>query len=499
MQQIYFHCRYSVFLYTDQIFFLPTQETGKESRQSINSTFKEAFLLSINVYSEITPEILDLAKQCYDVSQIEQELYTKYEVKRGLRDLNGKGVLAGLTDISEVRSSVEVDGKSVPCEGKLFYRGYDIEELVQGFLNDQRYGFEEITYLLLTGNLPTCEQLESFSRLLGSYRSLPTSFVRDIIMKAPSQDMMNTLARSVLTLYSYDDRADDVTIPNVLRQCLQLIALFPLLSVYGYQAYKHYHDGASLFIHPPVAELSTAENILHVLRADSKYTDLEARILDIALILHMEHGGGNNSTFTTHVVSSSGTDTYSSMAASLGSLKGPRHGGANIKVVRMFEDMKSNLPDWKDEDAICDYLRALLHKEAFDHAGLIYGMGHAVYSISDPRANIFKGFVKKLAQEKGREEEFELYSAVERLAPMVIGQERKIYKGVSANVDFYSGFVYSMLDLPTELFTPIFAIARVVGWSAHRIEELSNTGKIIRPAYKSIAEHQKYIPIKKRK
>ncbi|MDY3920341.1 MAG: citrate/2-methylcitrate synthase [Candidatus Limivivens sp.] len=455
--------------------------------------------MNTTTYSEITPEILNLARQSYEVSQINQELYTKYEVKRGLRDINGKGVLAGLTDISEVRSCIVIDNEMIPCEGKLFYRGYDIEELIQGMIKDKRYGFEEITYLLLTGSLPTAPELDSFSRLLASYRSLPTSFVRDIIMKAPSRDMMNTLARSVLTLYSYDDRADDISVPNVLRQCLQLIALFPMLSVYGYQAYSHYHDGNSLFIHAPLPELSTAENILHILRPDSKYTELEARILDIALILHMEHGGGNNSTFTTHVVSSSGTDTYSSMAASLGSLKGPRHGGANIKVVKMFDDMKENLTDWKDEDAIRAYLRALLHREAFDHAGLIYGMGHAVYSISDPRANIFKNFVHSLAQEKGREEEFQLYSAVERLAPQVIGEERRIYKGVSANVDFYSGFVYSMLDLPKELFTPIFAMARVVGWSAHRIEELSNNGKIIRPAYKSVAAHQKYVPLKRRK
>lgn len=454
--------------------------------------------MNTEIYSEITPEILNLAKQSYETSQINQELYTKYEVKRGLRDINGKGVLAGLTDISEVRSCIVVDSEMIPCEGKLFYRGYDIEDLVGDLITDDRFGFEEISYLLLTGSLPTPKELASFSELLGGYRTLPTSFVRDIIMKAPSKDMMNTLARSVLTLYSYDDRADDITVPNVLRQCLQLIALFPVLSVYGYQAYSHYHDGNSLFIHPPVPSLSTAENILHLLRPDSRYTSLEAKILDIALILHMEHGGGNNSTFTTHVVSSSGTDTYSSMAASLGSLKGPRHGGANIKVVRMFDDMEQQISDWKDEDAIRHYLKQLLNKDAFDHAGLIYGMGHAVYSISDPRANIFKGFVHKLAKEKGREEEFQLYSAVERLAPQVIGEERRIYKGVSANVDFYSGFVYSMLDLPVELFTPIFAMARVVGWSAHRIEELSNNGKIIRPAYKSVAVHQTYVPLKDR-
>ncbi|WP_394922530.1 citrate/2-methylcitrate synthase [uncultured Robinsoniella sp.] len=452
----------------------------------------------MSTYSEITPDILALSKLATDTSQINTELYTKYEVKRGLRDISGKGVLAGLTDIAEIRSYTVVDSEMIPCEGKLFYRGIDVEDIVQGFIHDDRYGFEEVTYLLLFGTLPTEEQLRDFSNLLATYRTLPTSFVRDIIMKAPSQDMMNTLARSVLTLYSYDDRADDVSIPNVLRQCLQLISLFPMLSVYGYQAYSHYHDGNSLFIHSPQPELSTAENILHILRPNSKFTKLEAKILDVALILHMEHGGGNNSTFTTHVVSSSGTDTYSSMAASLGSLKGPKHGGANIKVVKMFEDMKKTVKNWSDEEEIKNYLKRLLNKEAFDHAGLIYGMGHAVYSLSDPRANIFKSFVESLSKEKGREEEFKLYSMIERLAPQVIGEERKIYKGVSANVDFYSGFVYSMLDLPTELFTPIFAIARVVGWSAHRIEELANNGKIIRPAYKSVAKHKEYTPLHER-
>ena len=452
----------------------------------------------MSTYSEITPDILALSKLATDTSQINTELYTKYEVKRGLRDISGKGVLAGLTDIAEIRSYTVVDSEMIPCEGKLFYRGIDVEDIVQGFIHDDRYGFEEVTYLLLFGKLPTEEQLRDFSNLLATYRTLPTSFVRDIIMKAPSQDMMNTLARSVLTLYSYDDRADDVSIPNVLRQCLQLISLFPMLSVYGYQAYSHYHDGNIRFIHAPQPELSTAENSLHILRPNSNFTKLEAKILDVALILHMEHGGGNNSTFTTHVVSSSGTDTYSSMAASLGSLKGPKHGGANIKVVKMFEDMKKSVKDWSDEGEIKNYLKRLLNKEAFDHAGLIYGMGHAVYSLSDPRANIFKSFVESLSKEKGREEEFKLYSMIERLAPQVIGEERKIYKGVSANVDFYSGFVYSMLDLPTELFTPIFAIARVVGWSAHRIEELANNGKIIRPAYKSVAKHKEYTPLHER-
>ena len=454
--------------------------------------------LLMNIYSEITPEILSLTKLAESTSKIDPSLYAKYDVKRGLRDINGKGVLAGLTDIGNIHAYDIVDGVQIPCEGKLYYRGYDIEELVSGFLKDKRFGFEEVTYLLLFGQLPDEKELRKFSDTLAAYRFLPTSFVRDIILKAPSHDMMNTLARSVLTLYTYDERADDVSLPNVIRQCLQLIALFPMLSVYGYQAYSHYHDGKSLFIHNPDPKLSTAENLLHILRPDSQYTELEARILDIALVLHMEHGGGNNSTFTTHVVSSSGTDTYSSMAASLGSLKGPKHGGANIKVVKMFEDMKTVVKDWSNEEEVRSYLRALLNRDAFDHAGLIYGMGHAVYSLSDPRANIFKSFVEKLSREKGREEEFQLYSLVERLAPEVIGEERKIYKGVSANVDFYSGFVYSMLDLPTQLFTPIFAIARVVGWSAHRIEELANNGKIIRPAYKSISEHKKYVPMKKR-
>lgn len=451
-----------------------------------------------NTYAEITPKIKELTQLCLDNSQIDASLYTKYQVNRGLRDLKGKGVLTGLTEISEIQSSVEVNGESVPCEGKLFYRGIDIEQIVGGFIQEKRYGFEETVYLLLFGNLPSREQLADFQRVLADYRTLPTSFVRDIIMKAPSPDMMNTLARSVLTLYSYDDNANDISIENVLRQCLQLIALFPLLSVYGYQAYSHYHDGNSLYIHNPLPELSTAENIMRVLRPDSQYTDLEARVLDLALVLHAEHGGGNNSTFTTHVVSSSGTDTYSVIAASLGSLKGPKHGGANIKVVRMFEDMKNTLTDWKDEEAVTAYLKALLNKQAFDRSGLIYGMGHAVYSLSDPRANIFKKFVKSLSEEKGREDEYMLYSLVEQLAPQVIAEERKIYKGVSANVDFYSGFVYSMLNLPLELYTPIFAISRIAGWSAHRIEELINAGKIIRPAYKSVAPHREYTPIENR-
>lgn len=449
-------------------------------------------------FSDITKELVDLAEVCRQNGTIDSELYTKYDVKRGLRDINGKGVLTGLTEVSKIQSYTLVDCEMVPCEGKLYYHGVDIEDIVSGFIKEKRFGYEETLYLLLFGKLPRQEQLEQLNQLLAEYRSLPTSFVRDIIMKAPSRDMMNALARSVLTLYAYDDRADDTSLPNVLRQCLQLTALVPVISVYGYQAYRHYHDGQSLFIHVPKPELSTAENILHLLRADSQYTELEARILDLALVLHAEHGGGNNSTFTTHVVTSSGTDTYSCIAASLGSLKGPKHGGANIKVVKMFEDMKQKVSDWKNEEEIKQYLRDLLDKKAFDHQGLIYGMGHAVYSISDPRAKIFRQFVEKLSIEKNRTEEYELYSMVERLAPEVIAQERKIYKGVSANVDFYSGFVYSMLDLPTELYTPIFAIARMAGWSAHRMEELINQGKIIRPAYKCVAKPQPYIPMAER-
>ena len=451
-----------------------------------------------NTYSDITPEILRLAKLSEEAGIIDSELFTKYEVKRGLRDLNGKGVLAGLTNISDVRAKEIINGEEVPAHGRLFYRGYDVQDLVDGFTSENRFGFEEIAYLLLFNKLPSKQELAEFQSLLGGYRSLPTSFVRDIIMKAPSKDMMNTLARSVLTLYSYDDRADDTSIPNVLRQSLQLIALFPMLSIYGYQAYSHYHDGNSLFIHKPIAELSTAENILHILRPDSAYTPLEARILDIALVLHMEHGGGNNSSFTTHVVTSSLTDTYSTIAAAIGSLKGPRHGGANIKVVQMFEDMKQAVKDWEDEEEVSAYLQKLLHKEAFDHAGLIYGVGHAIYSKSDPRAVSFKTFVEKLSVEKGLQKEFALYSMVERLAPQIIANERQMYKGVSINVDFYSGFVYHMLGLPMELYTPIFAIARIVGWSAHRLEELANNGKIIRPAYKPIGDDKSYISIKYR-
>lgn len=443
---------------------------------------------------EITPEIEHFAELCVKNNAIDKELYTEYEVKRGLRDLNGKGVLAGLTNVSDVCAKKLVGGKEVPCAGKLYYRGYNIKDLVNGFLKEKRFGFEEIAYLLLFGELPTAKEFEEFKAELVERRTLPPNFVRDVIMKAPSRDMMNSLSRSILNMYSYDMKADDTSIPNVLRQCMNLISQFPMMMVYGYHAYN-YRRGEDLFIYAPSPELSMAENILMMLREDRKYSKLEAKILDMALVLHMDHGGGNNSTFTTHVVTSSGTDTYSTMAAAMASLKGPKHGGANIKVTEMFEDMKEKLSDWTDQAAVRQYLYDLLEKKAFDQKGLIYGMGHAVYSISDPRADIFKKFVKRLAKEKGREEEYALYESVEKLAPEVIGEKRKIYKGVNANVDFYSGLVYSMLNLPKSLYTPIFAAARVVGWSAHRLEELQNVDKIIRPAYKPLAPYKDYMPL----
>ena len=449
-------------------------------------------------YSENTPEIIELSELSREADLIENELFVKYDVKRGLRDLNGKGVLTGLTRISEIIAKKIVDGKEVPADGEIYFRGYDVHKLVESAVAENRFAFEECAYLLLFDKLPSGKELFEFEKLLGIYKSLPTSFVRDVIMKAPSRDMMNTLARSVLTLYSYDDLADDVSLANVLRQSLQLISMFPLLAIYGYHAYNHYHEGNSLIIHPPKEELSTAETILYLLRPDSKYTELEAKLLDICLVLHMEHGGGNNSSFTTHVVSSSLTDTYSVIAAAIGSLKGPRHGGANIKVVHMFDDIEANVKDWKDEDEVRAYLDKILNKEAFDRSGLIYGIGHAIYSKSDPRAMILKGFVEKLAAEKGKEDELALYELVERLAPEVISGERTMYKGVSANVDFYSGFVYRMLDLPEELYPTIFAIARIVGWSAHRMEELANNGKIIRPAYMAIEPRKEYVPMNDR-
>ncbi len=441
--------------------------------------------------------LMEYAQLCRNADKLDLSLFDEYGVKRGLRDKNGNGVLAGLTNISRIESFKMEDGQKVPCEGKLWYRGYDTIELVNGFRN-KHFGFEEIAYLLLFGDLPNEGELKHFNNILASNRTLPTNFTRDVIMKAPSSDIMNSMIRSVLTLASYDKNCSDTSVENVLRQCIGLIGVFPMLAVYGYHAYNHYNNDESMYIHRPQKKLSTAENLLMMLRPDKKYTELEAKVLDIALVLHMEHGGGNNSTFTTRVVTSSGSDTYAVMAAALSSLKGPKHGGANIKVVEMMRDIEKNVSDWEDEEAVRDYLQKILNKEVFDKKGLIYGMGHAVYSLSDPRAQVFKGFVEKLAVAKGREKDFALYSMIERLAPEVISQKAKIYKGVSANVDFYSGFVYSMLEIPLELYTPIFAIARIVGWSAHRIEELINMDKIIRPAYKSVAEEREYIEMEDR-
>ena len=439
-----------------------------------------------------------LAQQCVNNGDIEKELYQQYNVNIGLRDINGKGVLTGLTDISEIRQNKIVDGKAVPTDGKLFYRGINVEDIIRGCIADDRYGFEEITYLLLFGKLPTADQLSDFMKLLSDSRVLPKHFVRDVILKAPGKDLMNSLAKAVLTLASYDHDVMNLEIDNVLRQCLKLISLFPLLTVYSYEAYSHYTKGESLIIHNPHPSEPTAEMLLRTLRPDCKFTPLEAKVLDLSLILHAEHGGGNNSTFTTCVVTSSGTDTYSAIAAALCSLKGPKHGGANLRVMGMMKEIKKNVKDWKDDEEIAAYLERIVNKDAYDKSGLIYGIGHAVYSISDPRARVFKGFVEQLAVEKGKQKEYGLYSRIERLAPEVIAKYRRIYKGVSANVDFYSGFVYNMLGLPKELYTPIFATARISGWSAHRIEELMNVKKIIRPAYMSVCEETDYTPMSER-
>ncbi len=439
----------------------------------------------------------DYAQLCRSADHLEPEMFDKYEVQRGLRDKNGNGVVTGLTNVSRIESFRMIDGVKTPCEGRLWYRGYDCIELVKGF-RGRRFGFEEVSYLLLFGQLPSEKQLKEFRDILVACRTLPTNFTRDVIMKAPSSDIMNSLTRSVLTLASYDKNCNDTTIENVLGQCFRLISVFPMLTVYGYHAYNHYQNDESMYIHRPSRKLSTAENLLMMLRPDKKYTELEAAVLDIALVLHMEHGGGNNSTFTTRVVTSSGSDTYSVIAAALSSLKGPKHGGANIKVVEMMREIEANVSDWEDEDAVRVYLKKILNKDAFDGKGLIYGMGHAVYSLSDPRAQVFKSFVHQLASAKGREKDFALYSMIEHIAPQVIAEKSRIYKGVSANVDFYSGFVYSMLEIPLEMFTPIFAIARIVGWSAHRIEELINMDKIIRPAYKSVMQEREYVELKDR-
>lgn len=450
-------------------------------------------------YSEITPFIKEMAEISNKHNCIQSEMYSRHRVFRGLRDMNGNGVVTGLTEVSKIKAKELNDkGESVPCEGQLCYRGINVRDLVAGFRTDDRFGFEETVYLLLFSELPNTEQLERFEKELAKYRSLPPSFVRDMILKAPGKDMMNILSRSVLALYAYDDNPDDISIENVLRQSLQMIAWFPLLAVYGYQSFRHYHKNKSLCIHLPKPQYSTAENILHLLRENRDFTDLEAKILDLALVLHAEHGGGNNSTFTTHVVTSSGTDTYSSVAAALGALKGPRHGGANIKVVKMFEDMKKSI-NTRSKGEIEDYLVRLLDKQAFDNAGLIYGMGHAVYSLSDPRSDILKKCAKELSIEKGKQDEYALYETVAELAPAIIAEKRKMYKGVSANVDFYSGLIYKMLGLPNELYTPIFAVSRIAGWSAHRIEEIQNAGKIIRPSYISVKDDREYVRIEDRK
>ena len=449
-------------------------------------------------YSEITPYIHRLAEKSTANNQIQPEMYAIHDVKRGLRDLNGNGVVTGLTEISNiVAKKKDENGNSLPCEGKLFYRGINIKDLVGGFRSDNRFGFEEIAYLLLFSELPNRAELNEFCDTLSGFRTLPPSFVRDMILKAPGKDLMNMLARGVLALYAYDENADDISVSNVLRQSLFLISVFPLLSVYGYQSYQHYYNEKSLNIHLPKDEYSTAQNILHLLRGEGNFTDLEAKILDLALVIHAEHGGGNNSSFTTHVVTSSGTDTYSSVAAALGSLKGPRHGGANIKVVQMFDDMKNSI-NTKDKAQIKDYIARLLNKEAFDNAGLVYGMGHAIYSKSDPRADILKECAKELSHAKHHDEDFELYETVATYAPEIIAEKRKMYKGVSPNVDFYSGLIYKTLQLPLELYTPLFAIARIAGWSAHRIEEIQNNGKIIRPAYINVLEEREYTNISDR-
>ena len=438
-------------------------------------------------------KLLDYAKNreeiCRANDTIAPEMYGYYGVKRGLRDENGNGVLAGLTNISKVIAFDYPNGVKTPCDGKLWYRGYRVEKLL-GDLGEDSFGYEKIAYLLLMGDIPTEAELADFRKTIADCRSLPSNFTRDVIMKAPSGDIMNSMTRSILTLASYDDHIGNASVANSLRQCIQLIAEFPLLAVYAYHAYNYSENDESMVIHRPDPNLSTAENFLMMLRPDKKYTKTEAKVLDTALILHMEHGGGNNSTFTTRVITSSGSDTYSTMAAAMSSLKGPKHGGANIKVMEMMDDIRKNVSDYSDKEALCDYLSRIINKQAFDKKGLVYGMGHAIYSLSDPRERVFKEYVAQLATEKGREKDLELYRNVEELAPMLIAKYRKIYKGVSPNVDFYSGFVYDMLGIPQQLYTAMFAIARIVGWSAHRIEELICMDKIIRPAYMSVMEEK---------
>lgn len=451
-----------------------------------------------NLIVKYSHKISELAKTASSNNNIENDMYEKYDVKRGLRDKNGKGVLCGLTEISEVTSWEMKDGVRSPIPGVLCYRGYNVKDLIRNCVEENRFGFEETVYLLLFGKLPDAKELNDFCEMLAEFRVLPRNFVRDVIMKSPSKDMMNMIARCVLNLYSYDPDPDNVSISNVLRQCLQLIAELPMIAAYSYRAYRYYNtNDGSLVIHKPVAEYSTAQNILHVLRKDNTFTDLEAKVLDVCLTLHADHGGGNASTFTTHLATSTGTDTYSSTAASLGSLKGPKHGGANIKVTQMFENIKKNLKNWSEKN-VYDYVNKIINKKAFDRTGLVYGMGHAVYTVSDPRAEVLKLYAGKLAVEKGREDEFELYNAVANAASQIIREHKQLDKPVNPNVDFYSGFVYSMLNLPDALYTPLFAIARIAGWSAHRMEELVCGGKIIRPAYECVIERREYVPIDKR-
>lgn len=444
-------------------------------------------MISITDYTD------EQVKLCVKNDQIDKNLYQEYGVKRGLRDEQGQGVLTGLTNISQITAFKNVNGEKIPCDGELLYRGYNVRDLVNGAA-DKRFIFEEGAYLLLFGDLPDNEQLAKFREALNNSMDFPTNFTRDVIMKAPRVDIMNSMTRSILTLACYDDRQDDLSLSNVLRQCIMLISNFSMMAVYGYHAYNHYDNNGSMYIHRPDSNLSIAENFLRMLRPDKSFTELEARVLDIALLLHMEHGGGNNSTFTTRVVTSSGSDTYSAIAAAMSSLKGRKHGGANLQVMKMMDDIKSHVSDFSDEEEIASYIDKILNKQAYDRQGLIYGMGHAVYSLSDPREQVFRKFVEELAHDKGKDKDLMLYENIEKIAPMLIARERKIYKGVSPNVDFYSGFVYEMLGIPRELYTPLFAIARIAGWSAHRMEELVTTDKIIRPAYKSLVTDREYVP-----
>ena len=446
-------------------------------------------------YSGFIEQIADVSASH---NQIEPEFYHKYNVKRGLRNLDGTGVLVGLTHVGDVRAYILEEGEKIPMPGKLYYRGIEINDLTRGFQKDKRFGFEECAYLLLTGELPNKEQLATFKQLLGDNRALPDGFAEDMIMKAPSNNVMNKLARCVLASYTYDEDPDNTSISNVIRQCISLIAKFPTMVAYAYQAKRHYYDGKSLYIHNPKPEMSTAENLLHMIRSDKKFTKLEAEILDLNLVLHAEHGGGNNSSFTTRVVTSSGTDTFSAIASAIGSLKGPKHGGANHKVIDMVSDLKRNVADWTDDKQVYDYLVKIIKKEAYDGSGLIYGMGHAVYTMSDPRAVLLKQKAEELAEETGNTKEFQLYRKIETFTPEIFAKYKNNTKEMCANVDMYSGFVYSMLNIPSELYTPIFAIGRIAGWSAHRIEELTMCNKIIRPAYKNVLKKQAYIDLDNR-